>query len=145
MTRLVVGGAGVLLAAYGGWLLLTRSSLGDLVSTALWLAGGVVAHDLLLAPLVIAAAWLGSRLLPSWARGPAVVAGLVLGTLTVMAIPVLGGWGRRADNPTLLDRDYWAGWGGLAALVVVAAVAAALVVRSRERTGGDRGKRPRRG
>ncbi|TIC80657.1 hypothetical protein E8D34_18585 [Nocardioides sp. GY 10113] len=145
MTRLLLGAAGVLLAAYGAVLLLTRSEVDQLVSLVAWLAGGVLVHDAILAPLAIAVAWVAARLLPTWARGPAAVAGLLIGTLTLLAVPVLGGWGRRADNPSLLDRDYWAGWLLVVAVVVVGAVVAALVVRSRQRSGGADGQRARRG
>jgi hypothetical protein len=70
--------------------------------------------------------------LPRAARAPAVVGFVVLGTLTLLAVPVLGRFGARADNPTLLDRSYWAGWLVLAALTLVAVLAATLV-RSRRR------------
>jgi hypothetical protein len=56
----------------------------------------------------------------------------VLGTVTVVAVPLLGRFGARADNPTLLDRNYLLGWLVLATLtVVVVGVAVAL-----SRTGG---------
>ncbi len=42
---------------------------------------------------------------------------VVLGSATLLAIPVLGRFGERPDNPTLLDRNYTAGWLVLAALV----------------------------
>ncbi len=44
----------------------------------------------------------------------------MLGSLTLVAVPVLGGFGRSTDptNETLLDRDYVAGWLVLAGLVV---------------------------
>ena len=56
---------------------------------------------------------------------------------TTVPHPVLGRFGARADNPTLLDRDYLAGWLVLAALVAVG-VAAGTLVRSRGVPGGDR-------
>ena len=55
---------------------------------------------------------------------------VVLGSLTLLAIPVLGRFGARSDNPTLLDRPY--GWSWLAlAVVTVALVALAGVIGSR--------------
>ena len=36
--------------------------------------------------------------------------GVVLGSLTLLAIPVLGRFGERPDNATLLDRNYTVGW-----------------------------------
>jgi hypothetical protein len=145
-TRLLIGAAGTAFAAYGVWLLLSRQRLDQLFSVALWLAGGVVAHDALLAPLSIAAVWLGARLLPAGVRGPAAVGGLVLGSLTVVALPVLIAAGRRDDNPTLLDRDYLAGWAVVSLLVVIAVLGAGALGSYRSRAGkGDRVvPRPRR-
>ena len=75
-------------------------------------------HDLVLAPLTIALTLLAARLVTGRARAAVVTGLVVLATVTVTAIPVLGGWGARADNPTLLDRDYVVGWLVFAGLVV---------------------------
>ncbi len=37
--------------------------------------------------------------------------------LTIVAVPFLTGLGRRPDNPSLLDRNYWAGYLALVAAV----------------------------
>ena len=107
--RLLIGFLGVAATAYGVWLLL-QEDLTDLVDTAVWLAAGVVLHDFALVPLTLVVGLVLTRMLPANHR--ALVAGglVVLGTLTLLAVPVLGGWGANADNPTILDRDYAAGW-----------------------------------
>ena len=128
--RWVLGAAGVLLVLYGGWLLVSRED--DLLGVAVWLAAGVLLHDAVLAGVTIVLGALAVRLAPEPARAPLVVGLVVLGTTTLLAVPVLGRFGARADNPTLLDRDYTAGWLVLAALTAVAVVVAALV-RSRRR------------
>jgi hypothetical protein len=117
--RVVLGTLGIAVAAYGAWLLFSRQDLAGNLDVALWAAGGVVVHDAVLAPLVIGICALGSRLLPGLARGPVAGGLLVLGTLTVLAVPFLGGWGREhaPDNATLLDRDYTGGYLVLAGLV----------------------------
>ncbi|UUZ59308.1 hypothetical protein [Nocardioides sp. B-3] len=110
--RIVPVACGVLASAYGA-----RSLLGeaprDLPDAGLWLAGGVVLHDFVLAPVVLLGALALRRWLPPSWRSPLVVAGLVLGSTTLVAIPVLGRFGARPDNPSLLDRNYVAGWFGL--------------------------------
>jgi hypothetical protein len=121
---------GVLAGLYGGSLLLSRGH--DLENVAVWLVGGVVVHDAVLSVLVIALAALAVRALPQPARFPAAVGFVVLGSVTLSAIPVLGRFGARPDNPTLLDRGYWAGWLVLASLTLVA-VTVATLVRSRRR------------
>jgi MFS family permease len=120
-TRLVLGAVGVAMGAFGA-LRLLQLELEDLLDAGLWLAGGVLLHDVVVAPLTIAVTLLATRVVPSRARTAVVVGVVVLATVTVTAIPVLGGWGVRADNPTLLDRDYTAGWLVFAGLVVLGVV-----------------------
>ncbi len=132
--RLVIGLPGVLAVVYGGYLLLTRQDAAGHVATAAWLATGVVLHDLVLAPLFLVLSALGARVLPQPARAPAVVGLVVLGAVTLLAVPVLGRFGAKPDNPTLLDRAYGPGWAVLAGLTVLAVVVAtALRVRARRR------------
>jgi hypothetical protein len=120
-TRLVLGAVGVAMGAFGA-LRLVQLDLDDLVDAVLWLAGGVLLHDVVVAPLTIAVTLLATRVVPARARTAVVVGVVVLATVTVTAIPVLGRWGVRADNPTLLDRDYTAGWLVFAGLVVLGVV-----------------------
>ena len=117
-TRLLIGAVGVAMGLFG-LLRFLQHDLSDTANAVLWLAGGVVVHDALLAPITIAATVAAARFLPR--RAWAVVAGglVVLLTVTVTAIPVLGSWGARPDNPTLLDRNYVMGWCVFAILVLV--------------------------
>jgi hypothetical protein len=131
--RAALGAVGVLLGLYGGWLLVTRED--QLADVALWLAAGVLLHDAVLAAVTVALGAVAVRLVPAPARAPVVVGFVVLGTATLFAVPALGRFGARADNPTLLDRDYTGGWLVLAGTTALAVVVAALV-RSRRRTGG---------
>jgi hypothetical protein len=124
-TRMAIGAFGVLVAMYGGWLVLSRGH--DLLNLVVWLAGGVVLHDGVLALVVLAVGTVGVRMLPRSSRAPAVVGFVVLGSVTLLAVPVLGRFGARSDNPTLLDRDYTVGWLVLAGLVLVGVVTASLV------------------
>lgn len=133
--RAVLGAAGGLLTAYGVWLLLSRQDLERNLDVALWLAGGVLVHDVLLGSVVIVVSLLATRLLPAVAR-PAAGAGLVvLGSLTLLAVPFLGGFGREnaPDNPTLLDRDYTAGYLVLVATVIIVVVLPVLLHSLRAR------------
>ncbi len=136
--RVLLGALGVAAAAYGAWSLLGEG-LADTVTAAIWLAAGVVLHDFLLVPLTLAVCWLGARVLPTGGRA-AVAAGLVvLGTLTLLAVPVLGGWGANSDNPTILGRDYSTGWLVVATLTVAGVLAG--LVTSRRRAGGQGARR----
>ncbi len=118
-TRVALLVSGVLVGGYGAFRLLELGG-DNLVATFVWLAGGLLLHDAVLAPLTIAVAAVGGHLLPTSVRGPAAAGAVVLGTVTLTAVPVLGRFGARADNPTLLDRDYASGWLLFAAAVLLA-------------------------
>ena len=137
--RVLLGVLGVAAAAYGAWSLLGEG-LADTVSTAIWLAGGVVAARLR-AGAAHPCACAGSApgcCRPDGAR--AVAAGLVvLGTLTLLAVPVLGGWGANTDNATILGRDYATGWLVVATLTSAGVLAG--LVTSRRRAGGQGARR----
>ena len=140
--RPALGAAGVAIAVYGGWLLVTRGR--DHLDVAVWLAAGVLLHDAVLAVATLVLGAVATRLLPRPARAPAAVGLVVLGPLTLLAIPVLGRFGAREDNPTLLDRDYAVGWLLLAGLTTLAVLVATLVRSRTDREGGARGPDPRR-
>jgi hypothetical protein len=141
LLRCCIGAIGVLVGGFGAWMLLSRQDLDQLTSAAVWLVVGVLLHDGVLAVVTLLLAAVVLRVLPSAARGPAVVGFVVLGSLTLLAVPVLGRFGARPDNATLLDRHYLIGWLVVAALTLVAVVTASVL---RSRAGGARGPRPGR-
>jgi hypothetical protein len=131
------GAVGVVMAAYGVWLLL-RLGWANTRSTLLWLVGGVVLHDGVFAVLVLAVAFAALRLLPRDRLAPWVVGLVILVPVTLLAVPELGRFGARADNPTLLDRPYWLGWSVMVTLVVVGVIVGAWATRRRTPVGrGD--------
>jgi hypothetical protein len=138
--RWVLGLVGVAGGLYGAWLLFSRQSGDQLVSAGTWLVGGVVLHDVVLAPLVLVAVAVAGRLAPRPVRAPAAVLLVVLGSVTLLAVPVLGAFGRRDDNPSLLDRDYWSGWFVLVSVLVVLVAVGSLVQRRRRGDGADPGR-----
>jgi hypothetical protein len=134
--RVALGAVGVAVAGYGV-LRLLELGWANLGATVLWLAGGVLLHDVVLAPATIVVCALAVLALRSRAWRAAAAGGLVvLGTVTITAIPVLGRFGARPDNPTLLDRPYVAGW-----LVVAVLVLAGSVVAGWWGSRGSRGSR----
>jgi hypothetical protein len=126
--------AGVACGLWGVWLMrdFTREQL---TSEAFWLAGGVVLHDAVLAPLVVAVGYVASRLLPRGARRPAATAFLIWGTLTIAFLPVLTGEGGKVGNDTILGRPYVLNW---IVLTVVLVVYAAVGGRIRRRISAAR-------
>ncbi len=132
-TRLIIAAVGVIAGSYGLINLLDRG-WSDLISIAIWLAGGVIAHDFVLAPLILALVAVTMIVLPRRFRAVGAFALVVIGTVTITAIPVLGRFGALADNPTLLPRNYGAGW-LIFVTVVVVACAAWAIYEARRQTG----------
>lgn len=111
--RIVTGALGLALMAVGATLLLTGGQLKDV---ALWLAGAIVLHDGIIAPLVLG---VGLLLAAVPARGTVRGALVVAGCLTMIALPPLLRPGA-PTNPSALPLDYLRNW-----LLVLAAVAVA--------------------
>ncbi len=97
-------------------------------------------HDGVFSVLVLVVALVAVRLVPRDRLAPWVVGLVILVPVTLVGIPELGRFGARADNPTLLDRDYWLGWSVLVTLVVLGVLGGAvLAARRRTPDGGDDG------
>ena len=116
--RLALVTVGVVVGSVGV-ALLVASGPANILAAGVWLVGGVVLHDGLIAPATIGVVVTASAVLPGRIRRPATVGFVVLGSVTLLAVPVLGRFGAKADNPTLLDRNYWAGWTLVAGLVLL--------------------------
>jgi hypothetical protein len=63
------------------------------------LAGGVLGHDALLAPVVVVLGVLATRFVSPGVRAPLAVAAIVWDSITLVAVPVLGRFGALSDNP----------------------------------------------
>jgi hypothetical protein len=136
-TRLLLGALGIAMGAFGA-LRFLQLDLPDIVNAVLWLAGGVAIHDGVIAPLTVGLTVLLTRVVPSRARVRVTVALIVLATVTVTAIPVLGRFGARPDNLTILPRNYLVGWLVFVALVLLVSVLvgpATRLVRGRDKPG----------
>ena len=106
---LALGALGVAGVGWGAWLL-SDDGFDRLVSTALWLAGVVVLHDVVLAPLVVVLGIVAAKMLPRRHRAMAAVAFLVWGTLTLAVANVLSGMGGKPGMDSLLHRPYVGAW-----------------------------------
>lgn len=108
----------------------------------LFLAAVLVAHDAVLLPVVIGLGILIGRYVPAGGRTAVRVAGFVTVTLAVVAVPLVLGLGRRADDPSALPLPYGRGFAAVLALVwAVALAAAAFSVSRRRRRGRTRPQR----
>ncbi|MFC9977969.1 hypothetical protein ACFVH6_44390 [Spirillospora sp. NPDC127200] len=117
--RLPAYAAGGALIAYGGYGLASHV---DLLDWAVWVGGAVLVHDLVFAPAVLLA---GAAVTHRRTRAALVVAGAV----TLVALPMVLGLGRRPDNASILPLPY-----GRNLLIVLAVIAvAAFLFRKRPR------------
>jgi hypothetical protein len=119
--------------AWGAWLL-SDDGADRWWSAALWLVGVVVLHDVVLAPLVVMLGVGAATVLPPQHRRVAAIAFLIWGTITLAVANVLSGVGGKPGMDSLLHRPYMTAWLALSALVVVAAVASAAMMKGRHRT-----------
>jgi hypothetical protein len=127
--RVALIGVGVLLLGVAGGALVAGVPAGQWPAILLWLAGAVVLHDAVFAPLVL----VGTRVLRrigarvSWAPVAVVQVALVVGAaLTLVAFPGIRAQALGARNPSVLVHDYglhlgiaWAVLGVLTAVVVL--------------------------
>jgi hypothetical protein len=127
--RYGLGGLGVAAVLFGLRGLVSGGVATNWPVPAVWLVAGVLAHDLLVVPVVAAAGWVLARLVPATVR-PVVRGGLlVAAAVTAVALPVLSGKGD-ARNPSLPPLDYPRNYAlALAAVALVTIVLA--VLRSR--------------
>ena len=129
VARVALVAVGVVLLAVAAAALVAGVPVRQWGGILLWLAGAVVLHDAVFAPLVL----VGSRLLRrlggrvSWLQIAVVQVALVVGAgLTAVAFPGIRAQQLGARNPSVLVFDYglelalaWAVIGALTALVVV--------------------------
>jgi hypothetical protein len=93
---------------------------------ARFVVGGVLLHDLLVAPVVILAGVLLARVVRGRARGLVQAALAVSGMVALFSYPLVRGYGLAANNPTSLPHNYTANL--LVVLGVVWALAATAVI-----------------
>lgn len=105
------------------------------LSYAVFVALGIVGHDLALAPIAAAAGWLLGRVAPAVLRAPLQVGLFGTAVLLVAATPYLSGQGLSADVPSALPFDYRTRVLVLLAILWVAMAAWTLVRFGRSRRG----------
>ncbi|MFB7343772.1 hypothetical protein [Streptomyces hydrogenans] len=129
-SRYVLGGLGVLLIGIGVRLVVAEP---DPAGVLLWLAGALVLHDGILAPLVLA---VGLLLVGRRRRGTLRGALVVAGCLVLVTLPLLVRPGA-PPNPSALPLPYGRNLAIVLAVVAAGATARVLVQRRRERAQRD--------
>jgi hypothetical protein len=135
----VLGGVGWALMLFGTWGIFQRARASAPPELGAWVVGAAVMHDLVVAPVVFSVGRTVARATQGLPRAVLQVGLILSGILVLYSIPVVGGFGRLGDNPSLLPREY-----GASLVALVAAVwgvmGAAMVWgwRRRSQQGGDR-------
>lgn len=131
VARTVLIAVGAVLIGVGFGLVAAGVPAGQWAGIALWLAGALVLHDAVLAPLLLIGNLLlrraGAGALP-WASVAVVQVALIVGgVLTLLAFPALRAQAIGARNPSVLPFDYGAhlavAWAVIGVVVVAAAIA----------------------
>jgi hypothetical protein len=117
MIRIPLAVGGIAAMAWGLWLV-RDDGPERWQSQVTWFIGGVVAHDAIIAPLVVFAGAAVSRVLRPRYRSTVAVGFLVWATVTVAAANVLLPIGGRPDNPSLMNRPYVLAWLAFTGLVL---------------------------
>jgi hypothetical protein len=136
--RIVLAVVGVVVIAFGAWVLITSVRPNRIGGLAVWLIAAVVLHDAVLSPFVLAVgAGLrrAGRALRVWVL-VVVQAAVVLGSvLALVVVAEIVAKSEGTKNPTVLPFDYTARLlvveGVLIAVVVVALVVGAVTARRR--------------
>ncbi|MFD4370159.1 hypothetical protein [Streptomyces sp. NPDC058486] len=126
MFRYAAGGLGLVLIGVGAWRVAAQP---DPLGVLVWLAGAIVLHDGIIAPLVLA---VGLLLVGRSERGVLRGALVVAGSLTLVTLPLLVRPGE-PPNPSALPLPYGRNLAIVLAAVAVVAAAVILVRRWRAR------------
>lgn len=137
-TRVVLVVFGVLVIAFGAYVMVTTVRPNRIVGLATWLLGAVVLHDAILSPFVVGAGLLlrrAGRSLRPWVL-VVVQAAVVLGAvLALVVLPEIAAKDHGQKNPTVLPFDYGARLalmeGALLLVVLAVLVVGVLVDRRR--------------
>lgn len=121
--RIAIGGVGVLVMLYGAVRLVQKTATAEKVGLVKWLAGSVILHDGIIAPIVVAIGWALAKYVPS--RGRAYIQGglAVAGIVALFTLPMIYRRGKSQPGTTLLTRNY-----GESLLIVLALVAVGTVI-----------------
>ncbi len=115
--------AGAVLVGWGGYGLMTAARHPRPLPWLSFFVGSALLNDLVLAPLVIGVGVLAVRLVGKSVR-PYLTSGLIISAVvSLVAFPLVAGYGRRSDNPSIQPLDYSRGL-----LVTLAAVWSAVAM-----------------
>ncbi|MEO6200133.1 MAG: hypothetical protein ABIX44_03115 [Cryobacterium sp.] len=139
--RVILVAIGVLLLAWGVFVLFDSVRPARIPGLALWLGAAIVLHDVVVAPIIFAGGILirraGHRLTGTTVL--VVQGAIVVGSLiSLIAVPLIIAQAYAPNNPTVLPFDYGARLGAFWVFVAVTASAVSAVLYARTRRANER-------
>ena len=122
--RIILAISGVALGLFGIFRLATEVPLANLLWLLVWLVAAVAIHDGVLSPFVVGLGWLLRRLVPDRARRYLQFALIMVGLVTVIALPMIYLRGSQPAVKALLLRNYGA---NLALIIATVAVVTLII------------------
>jgi hypothetical protein len=131
--RIALAVAGVALAGFGVFRLLTQVPPSHLLVLALWLIAALIIHDALLAPSVVGVGWLLRRFVPDRGRRFLQLALIMIALVMVIAVPMIFLRGSQPAVKALLLRDY-----GVNLIMIIGVIAVISLILYAVRVARDR-------
>jgi hypothetical protein len=100
---LLAGSAVMVYAGWGAWGDRAATNPAGLIR---WVVGAGLAHDLVLAPVIVLGGWLIGRTAPARWRGALRVGAALTGVVVLFAYPLVRAFGRHPLNSSTLPRNY---------------------------------------
>lgn len=104
--RMLPSVAGILLAAFGAFRLVTTVPIGALAILAVWLIGAVLVHDGVIAPATVLIGWIIGRFIPPRARRYLQTFLIAGGLVTIIAIPLILRRNTQPASKAILQQNY---------------------------------------
>jgi hypothetical protein len=136
--------AGLLLAMFGIFRLLSEIPTGSLILLGIWLLAALIVHDAVVAPATVAVGWVLRRTTPDRERGYLQSALIMIALVALVAVPMIALRGSQPQVKALLLRDYAASLALLISAIIAANAlryAARLIRDHRAATGQQRARR----
>jgi hypothetical protein len=131
--RIALAIAGIGLAGFGIFRLVTQIPPPNLLILAVWLAAALIIHDVLLAPSVVGVGWLLRRFVPDRGRRFLQLALIIIALVMLIAVPMIFLRGSQPAVKALLLRDY-----GANLIMIVGVVAVITLILYAVRVARDR-------
>jgi hypothetical protein len=114
--------AGLLMALFGVFRLLSEIPAGSLILLGSWLLAALILHDAVVAPATVAAGWVLRRTTPDRERGFLQSALIMIALVTLVAAPMIVLRGSQPPVKALLLRDYAANLALLIGAIIAVSV-----------------------